>query len=422
MIARASAELESVASSQRKVRNASNVGYGVGFELAALHNVIKFSVVPLRLEKHSACHRRSLWLTILLKQDPDSVEEVPKIVKQPGRSDWAALYQAAITFKETAPWEWMDNEDLFAVENPDDGEVGYCSVLGAGGEEFGLGMFVGEEGYHRYKNLISEEVDSDDDLEESIMTRGISMLLVDRGVLQKEDHEIIRSLGLRFRGRNAWPSFRSQRPGYVPWFLEENEVRFLTAALHQALAVANEVRDGTLDIRAPQRENLVLTRCYRGGRWLGEWQRTPAPSQQSEETADGIDAVKEAELHLLSRAPKVSETWEIDIFILPIPIGSVSEAPHFPSCFLLVERKLGLIIGTNLTEPWLTVAEKQDEVIQILKKVKQIPSEIRVKTNKVKRIVEPITSILGIKLRVGSLPMLERAKASLYEHSSRRYT
>ena len=43
-------------------------------------------------------------------------------MNQPGKSDWATLYQAAITFKEATPWDWMDNEELFAVENPDDGE------------------------------------------------------------------------------------------------------------------------------------------------------------------------------------------------------------------------------------------------------------------------------------------------------------
>jgi hypothetical protein len=168
-------------------------------------------------------------------------------MNQPSKSDWATLYQAAITFKETAPWAWMDNEELFAVENPDDGEVGYCSILGSGGEEFGLGMFVGEDGYDRYTKLIAGETEPED-LEESMMVRGISMLLVDRDDLEKEDREVIRSLGLRFRGRNAWPFFRSQRPGYVPWFLEKGEVLFLTSAIQQALVVADEVRSGELDL------------------------------------------------------------------------------------------------------------------------------------------------------------------------------
>jgi hypothetical protein len=204
--------------------------------------------------------------------------------------------------------------------------------------------------------------------------------------------------------------------------LEKGEVVFLTTAIQQALVVADEVRNGELDLSEGESENLVLTRYYRGGKWDKEWRRAPISSQCQETHVENIDPVKEAELYLLhDRAGEHSGVWELDIFILPVPIGSAPDRPHFPICFLAVESKMGLILGTNLTEPWLTFSEKQDEVIQILRKANQLPREIRVKSDKVRRIVEPITSILGIKLRVASLPMLEQAKASLYEHFSGRY-
>ena len=336
-------------------------------------------------------------------------------MSEPSKGDWSALYQAAIAFQQATPWEWMDNEDLFAIENPDDGEVGYSTILGSGGEEFGLGMFLGEDGYGRYVRVIEEETEAGD-FEESMMARSLSMLLVDRDVLQKGDREVIRSLGLRFRGRNAWPFFRSQQPGYVPWFLEKGEAIFLTTAIQQALIVSGEVRNGELDLLEGEAENLVLTRYYRGGKWKEEWRSTPISSQGKETHVESIDPVKEAELYLLR--DKVGEHdgfWELDIFMLPVPIGSASEKPHFPICFLAVESKLGLVVGTNLTEPWLTLSGKQDEVIQILRKAKQLPREMRVESNRMKRIVEPITSTLGIKLRVTSLSVLQEAKASLYE-------
>ena len=279
---------------------------------------------------------------------------------------------------------------------------------------------IGEDGYDRYARLIAEKAEPED-LEESMMVRSISMLFGDRDDLQKEDREVIRSLGLRFRGKNAWPLFRSQQPGYVPWFLEKEEVLFLTAAIQQALVVADEVRSGKLDLLEAEPENLIFTRFYRDGKWHEEWRKVPTLSQGQEPHAENIDAVKEAELHLLrSRVGGLSECWELDIFALPMPIGQVPERPHFPICFLAVETKLGLVLGTNLTEPWLSLSQKQDEVIQILRKANQLPREIRVKSNKVSQIMQPIITTLGIKLRVGPLPMLEQAKASLYEHLSKR--
>lgn len=75
------------------------------------------------------------------------------------RSDWAALYQAAITFKQTSPWERMSNEDLFAIESPYDAEVGYCSVLGDAREESDLGIFLGDRGLQEYARLKSGRVE-----------------------------------------------------------------------------------------------------------------------------------------------------------------------------------------------------------------------------------------------------------------------
>lgn len=344
-------------------------------------------------------------------------------MSEPSKADWARLYQAAITFKQVAPWNWMESEELFAIENPYDAEMAYCSILGAGGREFGLGIFLGERGYHTYMKVISEDVDPDnpDDLEEMIMAPSLSMLLVDRNTLQEEDYEVIRSLGLRFRGKNAWPLFRSQWPGYVPWFLEKGEARFLTAALGQALIVADEIHRGAVGWVAGGK-NFVLTRSYHNGRWFEEWRKAPRLAPKREKPGNAIDAVKEVELYLFAnQASRVHQTWELDISVLPVPIASEFKRSYFPICVLAVDRNLGLVIGVNLTKPWLSTAEKQDEVIRILRKVNQVPSEIRVKSEKVRRIVEPIAGILDVRLQLGSLPMLEQAKASLHRHLSSRF-
>ncbi|MDD5094971.1 MAG: hypothetical protein PHV74_11420 [Dehalococcoidia bacterium] len=337
-------------------------------------------------------------------------------MNQPTNRDWANLYQSAMMFKEAAPWDWVHNDTLFAVENPDDGEVSYCSILGSGGEEFGLGMFIGDKGYESHLRVMGGEIDPADYFEIMMMSRSITMFLTDREDLEKRDRDVIRSLGLRFRGRNAWPLFRSQQPGYAPWFLEEGEAVFLTTAIRQALVMAEEIRNGRLDLLKGSPDNLVLTRYCHGGNWGGEWRNTPVLSPNDQACAESIDTAKEAELYLLqNRGREHSGVWELDIFMLPVPIGMAAEKPYFPICFLVVDCRLGLIVGANLTEPWITFSEKQEELIRIFGKAKQLPGEVRVKSDKVRRILEPITGVLGIKLRVTSVPSLEEAKAGLLE-------
>ena len=51
---------------------------------------------------------------------------------------WKKLYEATLAFGSIEPWEWMSDTDVFGVQNPEDGEIGYCCVLGELGEVLGL--------------------------------------------------------------------------------------------------------------------------------------------------------------------------------------------------------------------------------------------------------------------------------------------
>jgi len=340
-------------------------------------------------------------------------------MNEPTINEWRELYQTASAFAEAAPWAWMLNEDIFAVVNPLNGEVGYCSILGHAGEEFGLGVFLGNVGLRHLAALVTGEQEAEDP-EEAIMTPLLMFLLASRNELQEEDRQVIRSLNLNFRGRDAWPIFRSQRPGYAPWFLEKDEVIYLTAALRQALEIANRVRCGELDLRRRLRGE-ILTRYLAGNAWREEWQPVPITRQDPTTAQEPLGAVNEARLHLLGSGGKdLSGSWELDIFVVPVHIGPRGSRPYYPLCFMAVERRHGLIVFSNMTQPWLTLSEKREELIRLLEEANTLPSEVWVRSPKMRQTVEPITRALGMTLRVGRLPMLQEAKSSLCDYLSRR--
>jgi hypothetical protein len=342
-------------------------------------------------------------------------------MRQPTKAQWKELYQAAIAFQQAAPWKWMANEDIFAVASPVNGEVGYCSILGNGGEEFGLGVFIGDAGLRRYAALVDEQ--EADDSAEAIMTHLLIFLLANRDELHEEDLKEIRSLGLSFRGKNAWPLFRSRRPGYAPWFLERDEAIHLAAALRQALEIANRVKVGDLDLRRNLTRGKIVTRYLAENGWQEEWRSLHLPSQDMGVSKEPLGAVDEARLHLLSnRVKERCGSWEFDIFVAPVHIGSAGSRPYHPLCFMAVERDYGLVVQTNMREPWLTASEKREEIIRLLEKSEVLPGEIRVRSQSIRAILEPIARALGIRLRVSRLRLVEEAKASLYEYLSHRRT
>jgi hypothetical protein len=154
----------------------------------------------------------------------------------PSLQEWHALYRAAIDFWQIQPWHWVDDTDLFGVKNPEDGEIGYCCVVGALGEFLGLVVYLGTEGLESYLKIQASESPEEDLLS---MAKCLVASFEDRRLIQKADHEVIKRLGLKFRGTKSWPLFRSYNPGYYPWYLNQPQVGFLTHALRQAPMLAS---------------------------------------------------------------------------------------------------------------------------------------------------------------------------------------
>ena len=60
------------------------------------------------------------------------------------------LYQLAFAFRKTNLWKSLYESELFAVALPD-GEIGYCCVMGSGGEHLALALYVGNKGLDTFR-------------------------------------------------------------------------------------------------------------------------------------------------------------------------------------------------------------------------------------------------------------------------------
>ena len=185
--------------------------------------------------------------------------------------EWSALFDAAIAFKELRCWEWMYESDLFGVQDPNTGEVGYCCVLGNLGEVLALNVYFGAEGLESYWSPHEvDEAERDDPLRAYAVLNSQKCLMAsfeDRSTLHKTDLRLIRELGLQFRGKKAWPMFRNYLPGYYPWFLvSPEEIRFLTLTLQQAKEVALKMTENPDFLIPPtEDEDLYLVRVWQDG-------------------------------------------------------------------------------------------------------------------------------------------------------------
>lgn len=329
---------------------------------------------------------------------------------EPTEAQWRALYQAAAAFRDLAPWAWMTDRDLFAVEDPATGEVGYGGVMGSGGQEFGLHVFIGAEGFDGFRKMVDDEVEPES-MEAAMLMRSVAVAFESRQMLDHRDHEVVRALRLRFRGRGVWPWFRSQRPGYVPWYLDEDEAKLLEVALHQSLEVAQRVKTRGLQLSSGMDDQPVLTRCFRQGVWVDEWREPPIWRPPWEELAPP-DELRLKQLQ--QAAGKSRDRWQMDLFYLPTPIGERGQRPYFPQMLLVVNRQ-GLIVGNELLEPWASATERQEVVFKVLERAPGLPQEIQVGREGVQRLLQPMATALGVKVRLANLGAIEAVKEELFE-------
>ena len=333
---------------------------------------------------------------------------------EPTLDEWKMLYSAAIKFKESDCWNWMYDSDIFGVRSLESEEIGYCCIMGNAGEFFGLAVYQGSEGLDGLLRVQSGSI-LPGDPDSLHVQKCLMASFEDRSVLSKKDLKMIKRLGYKFRGRNAWPMFRSYLPGYVPWELDRVQALFLTLALEQAIQVSLDVKKDRKKQKLRKKDHYLVRVQKKDNdkvQWIEEWQK-PEPLTQSF-TVEQLDEVA------IQRIKKISTgkqgTVEIDYFYSPSPVREGDERPFFPYVFLWADGESGFILKIHVATPDSYKKELCSEMISFLQSNKIIPNMILVKKQEALNLIEPIASRLGIQItQVDTLEAVEGAKKHMFE-------
>ena len=329
---------------------------------------------------------------------------------EPSVEEWRDLHEAFKEYCRVKPWLLLADDDVVAIEHPSKGYKGYCAAMGNAGMEFGLAVYLGDEGLASYMSLMTGEIDPES-LSGIESMRSLSAMLVDREDLSNRDRAVIRDLGLRYRGRGRWPKFRSMVPGYAPWLLDSEEAVFLAVALRKIVDVTSRVVGDELDLYREDEPGLVLTLVFRDGEWRDEWEilRPPGPP----EAGEGYPDLERLERIARSGSNRLG-TWELSKFYLHTAFQEKrGDRPYFPMVVLVVDRVSSFVVGTSMLGEAPSALEQQEVLVDALDEAPELPSELVVDSANTARLVESIASALEIELSVGPTPGLDEAKAAL---------
>lgn len=336
---------------------------------------------------------------------------------QASQADWGRLFEAAIRIKQMAPWEWVDEADVFGVQDPETGEIGFVSVMGALGEHTAVSVYLGATALAKFMYL--QEAPPELLLEYPEMLLEIPQLQAsfeDRGVLDDWDRQLIRNLGLKFRGRNAWPRFQSFRPGFMPWRLAPDEIRFLTLALEQLEQVAPRVRAnrsllpndeaGGFFVRSP------CTQQEGAEGWEDRYIQIPPPEFPPVSLYWDPTDVKR-----LKRAAGRGEIIELDFFQFPGCFGNKAERPASAYVLFAVHAQSNMILCAEFIQIKDTLENMWGQIpgvlLSRLVQAEMRPKEIRVQSNLLFNVLPPALQELGTKVVLK--PSLKKLRAAKRE-------
>lgn len=344
----------------------------------------------------------------------------------PTQHEWKRLCEAAIQFRDLAPWNWMYEHQVFSLVNPEDGEVGYCSVLGTGGDLHALSVYRGEEGLLSFERI--QQLGQDGKLDGPGSLTDPDVFLSQKSLMvsfessrdvDKRDRDVFQSLGLRFRGKQAWPVLRSYEPGCVPWFLTAKECRFLTVALEQAIVVAERLAENPNLLE--EQPGCILTRTANDGgqggearEWVDDWPAWPyLDEEMDDEFANLPVQVDEMRLKRAMRAGKSSGAWEVDITYAPFSVQE-EERPYFPRLMLCVHNESSMVLTAYPAERRAEPAEFVDQFIRTMEQHKLYPEQIVVRRPEVGQMLIFVAHVLGADVLVSDvLPGVELTREEM---------
>ena len=335
----------------------------------------------------------------------------------PALEQWKRLYELMDEIKALAPWEFMYEHNIFGVRFPETVNLGFVSVMGNLGEHLAVAVYPGKKGLEGFLTMQSME----DELTPEVVLQvpQLQAALEDREMITPEDRKVIRQLDLKFRGRKAWPQFRSYRPGCFPWYLGREEAQMLIHGLEQLLDVAPRFKDNPTLLETDEPDGKYLVRVQEGGTWVDQPQQIKFPADPPLQLKLNMDA-----LHDLKSLSKENTIVEIAIQMMEQAVKDNDfDRPYFPFMLLIAEKQSQMIVGADLLSPLPSLEAMWEEIPAVVTDLMAssfLPGEVRVKDPLLALLLAPLEKELGIKVKlVSHLPTVEHAQREFKRFTGR---
>jgi hypothetical protein len=329
------------------------------------------------------------------------------------RETGESLYFEACEFMMERPWEHLTDEQLILVDHRQTGERCYCCVMGAAGEWCGVYVYRGDDSYRLHTTIAAGRKIAPFGFYEKL--RGVSMEIVRRGDLDAADRELLKALKHPARRNVLAPQFRAVRPGYMPWYVTEEEGKLLRDCLRAVNIFCIETSDDEPDHW-----------------WQGE-HAYPLISLEDDDAKCRVQVVKvqvpepapvvipeldEERVQRIAAAGTKSEAiLEAEHFCAPGTIGEANERKACLQLSVIADATTGFLYQTELGLPGeARAAVVSRALLASMEAMRAVPREVRVRERELGIGLAGLGTALGFEVKtVKKLPMMQEAKEYLFK-------
>lgn len=309
---------------------------------------------------------------------------------------WRTLYEAATNIKELKPWEKFWDMDLIGIRDGAEEDTVFFSILGRGGECYGITVYEGYEGLNSFLMLAMQQSMNLSPQYAMSQQKNLTCYWGNREELSTKQRNIIKELGYKYRGKNQWLYFLSFEPGYYPYNMDADEVQRMGRYL-QDLEFALQHYD-QMGTEVDFAEGNMFLLAF--GKDRKTWNFGQAPLPFTAFQFGNLVLTDEELLEDLAKAPGCDAVLEAGVSVLGASVSDKKyDRPANPALSLLGDARSGMVLKFEMLEP-------EDDPIVMLAEIligfilnAGAPKEVKVSNVIVEAGLEQICDVCGIRLR-----------------------
>ncbi|WP_418422927.1 DUF7309 domain-containing protein [Blautia sp.] len=318
---------------------------------------------------------------------------------------WKELYEVATRIKEMKPWNKFWDLDIIGIREGNEEDTTFYSILGHGGDCYGIVVYEGYEGLNDFMMLTMQEQLNLPIEYVMFSQNNLTCYWGNREELTDKQRKNIKEMGYKYRGKNQWLYFQSFEAGYYPYNLNQDEVIRMTNYFLNLELALQQYESVQVDVDFEKGEMYY----FEFGEDKKSWNFGAKPLPFSSFQFGNLIITDEELMADLRKASKCNAVLEADIAILGVSVNDKKyKRPANPATCMIADAKSGMMLKCELQQPEDdTIVSLAEELIGFIFQY-GAPKEVRVSNILVEAGVQQICQICGIKLRrVKKLPIIE---------------